>query len=108
MCHAQAVVEMVDFIRRENIKTLVTHLVESYREHFVHVAYVSTFKDLIIRYEQNQEGEEGTGDRAEGGRSPTQGVRRRVVESDDEAYFNESDDESQEVHFFVVFVETIH
>jgi len=91
-----AVVEMVDFIRRENIKTLVTHLVESYREHFVHVAYVSTFKDLIIRYEQNQEGEEGTGDRAEGGRSPTQGVRRRVVESDDEAYFNESDDESQE------------
>jgi len=88
-----AVVEMVDFIRRENVKTLVAHLVENYRDKFGDVSYVSTFQDLILRHEQNQEGEPGQMENGEGagGRSPPR--RRRVVESDDEAYFNESDDE---------------
>lgn len=88
-----AVVEMVDFIRRENVKSLVTHLVEIYRSQFEGVSYVATFKDLIRRYEQNAEGDRtgGTGEVVE---APQ---RRRVVESDDEAYFNESDDEETQV-----------
>jgi len=90
-----AVVEMVDFIRRENIKTLVNHLVESFRKCFEQIDYVATFRDLIIRYEQNLEGEtQEHPDQMT--RSPQRGPTRRVVESDDEAYFNESDDEAPE------------
>lgn len=88
-----AVVEMIDFIRRENVKTLVTHLVESYRDKFTNIAYVSTFNDLILRFEQNQEGEEGGHQEAAATRVVP---RRRAAESDDEAYFNESDDETPE------------
>jgi len=84
-----AVIEMIDFIRRENVKTLVNHLVELYRDAFSSVTYVETFKDLIIRYEQNQEGE-GQPEKAP---VEARSNRRRAAESDDEAYFNESDDE---------------
>lgn len=47
-----AVLEMVDYIRRENIKALVVHLTEHFSSRFSDVDYVPTFKQLLLRHEQ--------------------------------------------------------
>jgi hypothetical protein len=39
-----AVLEMVDFIKRENIKSLVAHLVEHFGDSFLQVDYINTFQ----------------------------------------------------------------
>ena len=54
-----AVLELVDFIRRENIKALVAHLVENYEAMFETVTYVDTFRLLKVRYEQRNQQEVG-------------------------------------------------
>eukprot|EP00976_Prorocentrum_cordatum_P009202 183919-Prorocentrum_minimum.AAC.2 len=51
-----SVIEMVDFIRRENIKSLIVHLMENFGSKFENITYVETFQELKIRYEQLQEG----------------------------------------------------
>ena len=47
-----AVLELVDFIRRENIKNLIHHLVEQYEAYFDEVYYVDTFRLLKLKYQQ--------------------------------------------------------
>jgi protein phosphatase-4 regulatory subunit 3 len=49
-----AVLELVDFVRRENIKPLVNHLVEGFEERLAACDYVDTFRSLKLRYEQNK------------------------------------------------------
>lgn len=46
------VLELVDFIRRENIRGLIHHLVEKYESWFEEVYYVDTFRLLKLRYQQ--------------------------------------------------------
>lgn len=46
------VLELVDFIRRENIRNLIHHLVEKYEAWFDEVYYVDTFRLLKLRYQQ--------------------------------------------------------
>jgi len=47
---------MVEFIRRENIKGLISHLVEGfYEQTFQAIDYVDTFKQLKLKYDQQQE-----------------------------------------------------
>lgn len=53
--------ELVDFIRRENIKPLIDYLVTHYGHRFEDIDYVDTFKVLKIKYEQNHEGANGGG-----------------------------------------------
>ena len=47
-----ALLELFEFIRTENIKTLIVHLVEKFRATFEGITYVQTFKGLILKYEQ--------------------------------------------------------
>ena len=47
-----SVLELIDFIRRENIRNLIHHLVEKYEEWFEEVYYVDTFRLLKLRYQQ--------------------------------------------------------
>lgn len=61
-----AVLELVDFIRRENIKALVAHLVENYEAMFETVTYVDTFRLLKVRYEQRNQQEVGAAPSGEG------------------------------------------
>ncbi len=49
-----AVLEMVEYIRKENIKPLVSHLVEQYGTRLASCTYVDTFRNLKLKYEQNQ------------------------------------------------------
>ncbi|EAT78875.2 hypothetical protein SNOG_13851 [Parastagonospora nodorum SN15] len=104
-----ACLELFEFIKRENIKMLVQHLVETYREKLQEITYVDTFQNLILRYDQMHEP------------APTQELEHsftsvdsdtpgrhhavvnggkwghglKEVDADEEAYFNASDDEDE-------------
>jgi len=48
-----AILELLDFIRKENVKNLVQYLVENNKDLFKEVTYVDTLKLLILKNEQN-------------------------------------------------------
>ncbi|PNH02464.1 Serine/threonine-protein phosphatase 4 regulatory subunit 3, partial [Tetrabaena socialis] len=50
-----AVLDLIDFIRKENIKPIVDHLVETYGHRFDELSYVETFKQLRLKYDQAPE-----------------------------------------------------
>ncbi|KAF9181527.1 Platinum sensitivity protein [Haplosporangium sp. Z 11] len=100
-----ACIEFFDFIRSENIKTLITHIVPLYGEKLKNIEYVNTFKALIRRYEQFQDNSAIGSEAAEAALSESSSVRRGgpdqkawsslTVDDDEEAYFNNSDDEDE-------------
>jgi len=47
-----SVLELIDFVRRENIRNLIQHLVTQYESVFEEVYYVDTFRLLKLRYQQ--------------------------------------------------------
>lgn len=87
------VIELVEFCRKENIKSLVAHLVEQHRDKFVSTDYVTTFTELIRKHEQNVHLDKPTENKESESKEQQQQPWRRKAESDDESYFNESDDE---------------
>jgi protein phosphatase-4 regulatory subunit 3 len=102
-----ACLEFFDFIKRENVKVLVNHLVENYREKLKDIVYVDTFSSLILKYDQMQgysanmdtsfiDTEEDTP-----GRSQVSGGRRgqglKDLDPTEEEYFNTSDDEDEKL-----------
>ncbi|TRY72392.1 hypothetical protein TCAL_08442 [Tigriopus californicus] len=50
-----AVLEMFEFIKSEDIKSLCSHVVESFGPTLDKISYVQTFKALKLRYDQNQD-----------------------------------------------------
>ncbi|KAG8516827.1 Serine/threonine-protein phosphatase 4 regulatory subunit 3B [Galemys pyrenaicus] len=50
-----AVIEMFEYIRVENIKSLVAHIIEKFYETLESIQYVQTFKGLKIKYEQEKD-----------------------------------------------------
>uniref|UniRef100_A0A061R721 Protein phosphatase 4 regulatory subunit 3 n=1 Tax=Tetraselmis sp. GSL018 TaxID=582737 RepID=A0A061R721_9CHLO len=102
-----AILELVEFIRKENIQGLISHLVEQcYNEALEDIDYVDTFKQLKIKYEQSQErrveASAGAAPTTSGGatqraRDMLMANRRRRdergLDKDEEDYFNEDDDD---------------
>jgi protein phosphatase-4 regulatory subunit 3 len=104
-----ACLELFEFIKRENIKMLIQHIVESFREKLQGITYVDTFQNLILRFDQMNEPattqeldhsftivDSDTPARAPGmtnGGKWSQGLKE--VDADEEAYFNTSDDEDE-------------
>ncbi|CEJ60046.1 Putative DUF625 domain protein [Penicillium brasilianum] len=99
-----ACLELFEFIKRENIKPFILHVVEKYREKLENITYVDTFQNLILRYDQMQ----GYGAEADSTlfsqddgtprRMPLNGQRWQGVKELDaaeEEYFNTSDDEDE-------------
>lgn len=100
-----ACLELFEFIKRENIKPFIVHVVEKYREKLERITYIETFHNLILRYEQMQ----GYGAEADSTlfsqdedstprRMPLNGHRWQGVKELDaaeEEYFNGSDDEDE-------------
>lgn len=95
-----ACLELFEYIKRENIKQLVVHLVEHYRERLAGITYVNTFHQLVLKYEQLQvqyqsaaeesfTTQEGTPQRTANGQR-FNGLRE--VDADEEAYFNGDED----------------
>lgn len=50
-----AIIEMFEFIKLEDIKTLCSHVVENYGKLLDEIRYVQTFKSLKSRYDQHQD-----------------------------------------------------
>ncbi|ORY10744.1 component of IIS longevity pathway SMK-1-domain-containing protein [Clohesyomyces aquaticus] len=103
-----ACLELFEFIKRENIKMIVTHLVETYREKLQTITYVDTFQSLILRYDQmhepatTQELENSFTSVDSDTHTPARvnlihpgkwGQALKDVDAEEEAYFNGSDDE---------------
>ncbi|KAL9569535.1 hypothetical protein ACKAV7_006590 [Fusarium commune] len=49
-----ASLEFFEFIKKENIKDLIKHLVVNYREQLRALSYMSTFREILLRYDQTQ------------------------------------------------------
>lgn len=50
-----AILDLFEFIKSEDIKSLCTYVVENFTKIFDQIEYVQTFKHLKARYEQHQE-----------------------------------------------------
>ncbi|KAJ5113885.1 hypothetical protein N7456_002419 [Penicillium angulare] len=99
-----ACLELFEFIKRENVKPFILHVVEKYREKLESITYVDTFQNLILRYEQMQGyGAEadplfGHEDDNTPRRLPLNGQRWQGVKEMDAAeedYFGASDEEDE-------------
>ncbi|CAF1491852.1 unnamed protein product [Adineta ricciae] len=53
-----AIIELFEYIRQEDIKTLVNFFVEKFYSHFESVTYVKTFRDLKLRYDAHRDRKE--------------------------------------------------
>lgn len=96
-----SILELFEFIRRENIKTLIAHLSDAFVDCLASLNHVDTFKGILLRNEQNEEfknaGARGAADSVgAAGRPGFQLAGRRVFPDDDEdeAYFNDSDEDA--------------
>mmetsp|Transcript_31052 Transcript_31052/g.41037 ORF Transcript_31052/g.41037 Transcript_31052/m.41037 type:complete len:785 (-) Transcript_31052:262-2616(-) len=91
-----SIIEMVEFIRAENIKILIENLVERYRDNFKDVEYVTVFKDLQLKYDQNKEYSDNKGklQQDDNKSNATNNKRRKYLEDQkEESYFDESDED---------------
>ena len=97
---SSAVIDLVEFVRTENVKSLVEHMM-SFRPSFEGIDYVTTFEQLSLMYDQNtvssrdvDEGLGGGGVKGGGGGGKAAAEWRKARELDDEeAYFAPGDDD---------------
>ncbi|XP_013414069.1 serine/threonine-protein phosphatase 4 regulatory subunit 3A isoform X2 [Lingula anatina] len=91
-----AIIEMFEFIRVEDVKSVCSHIVEVHYKAFEHVDYVQTFRALKLRYDQQQERLKDKTASLEN--TPTilrnNRYRRdaRTLEEDEEMWFDQDDD----------------
>jgi protein phosphatase-4 regulatory subunit 3 len=92
-----AIIEMFEFIKLEDIKTLCSHVVENYGKSLDNICYVQTFKALKLRYDQHQD---KLKDRERNSLDGVPSILRnsryrrdqRQMEEEEEMWFNEDDD----------------
>lgn len=115
-----AILELFEFLRRENVKSVIAHIAEAYEARLELLTHIDVFRGLVLRHQQNAEQHEGGGSgtdgcRAAGGQSPcnrgaavvaergrrapldiASGRRAFPDDDDDDAYFNESDEDDED------------
>ncbi|NXH03353.1 P4R3B phosphatase, partial [Loxia leucoptera] len=92
-----AVIELFEFIRVEDIKSLIAHIVENFYNALESIEYVQTFKGLKTKYEQEK-------DRQSQKLNSVPSILRsnrfrrdaRALEEDEEMWFNEDEEEEGE------------
>ncbi|KAM3853815.1 serine/threonine-protein phosphatase 4 regulatory subunit 3B [Vipera latastei] len=92
-----AVIELFEFIRVEDIKSLTAHIVENFYKALESIEYVQTFKGLKTKYEQEK-------DRQSQKLNSVPSILRsnrfrrdaRTLEEDEEMWFNEEEEEEGE------------
>ncbi|PRP84443.1 hypothetical protein PROFUN_08028 [Planoprotostelium fungivorum] len=91
-----SIIELFDFIRKENIKHLISYLYKNYKEVLESVTYVDTCKQLIQKHEQNQEESNPSGT-LNHSNSSTQSLHasRDSTLNNDEEFFNEDDEQAK-------------
>ena len=99
-----ACLELFEFVKRENIKPIIIHMVQSHQEKLESITYVDTFHALIERYEEinsfNRDAdsslfsqEDDTTPLRSNINGRWQGLRD--MDADQEEYFNTSDEEDE-------------
>ncbi|KAK3747135.1 hypothetical protein QZH41_015123 [Actinostola sp. cb2023] len=95
-----AIVELFEFIRVEDIKSLCTHVCEEYNEFFEEVNYVSTFKGLLLRMEQENDRKQNNKISERGNNHGIIHVNSRfrrdarAMEEDEETWFDQGEEEN--------------
>ncbi|VVC24791.1 Armadillo-type fold,Domain of unknown function DUF625,PH domain-like,Armadillo-like helical [Cinara cedri] len=90
-----AIIELFEFIKLEDIKILIAHVVENYGKKIEHIDYVQTFKALRLRHNQQAD---KIKDKPITNCSVTVSTGRfrrdpRQIEDEEEIWFNNEDDE---------------
>ncbi|CAF1669254.1 unnamed protein product [Adineta ricciae] len=106
-----ALIELFEFIRHEDIRTLINYFVENFYSEFESITYVKTFRDLKVRYDAHRDKRE----RILSESSPTSSTSRfhdnlntthllsiqrlrkdeRDLDVDEENWFNDDADENK-------------
>ncbi|KAM0984800.1 hypothetical protein ACFX2I_012077 [Malus domestica] len=86
-----AILELFEFIRKENLKSLVKYLVDSFWDQLVRFENFASVISLKVKYEQCLEhfGTKGTANVSD----PRKRNDERALEKEEEEYFNEDSDE---------------
>ncbi|XP_021822514.1 serine/threonine-protein phosphatase 4 regulatory subunit 3 [Prunus avium] len=86
-----AVLELFEFIRKENLKALVKYLVDSFWDQLVKFEFFASVQALKVKYEQCLEsfGPKGSANVSD----PRKRTDERALEKEEEDYFNEDSDE---------------
>jgi protein phosphatase-4 regulatory subunit 3 len=93
-----ACLELFVFIRVENIKSLIVHIVSNYRSILETFNYVDVFKLLIIRYEQYQDDSESVINNNTTSKMSMSSIKINdwgKTDEEEEAYFNDDEDEDE-------------
>jgi len=97
-----AILEMFEFIRVEDIKSLCSHVVENFSPTLDKITYVQTFKALKLRYDQHQDRMKDRNSLDNNGvssilRQANNRFRRddRQMDEDEELWFNDDDCEEE-------------
>nr|CAG4641485.1 EOG090X01QS [Eurycercus lamellatus] len=92
-----AILELFEFIKMEDIKSLCVYVVDTFGKALDKVEYVQTFKCLRLRYDQQQD-RIGERDRANSALDRTTRFRRdpRQLEEEEEIWFNSEEDDNDE------------
>uniref|UniRef100_A0A8C6TND2 Serine/threonine-protein phosphatase 4 regulatory subunit 3 n=1 Tax=Neogobius melanostomus TaxID=47308 RepID=A0A8C6TND2_9GOBI len=93
-----AIIEMFEYVRVEDIKSLTAHIVENYWKALEDVSYVQTFKGLKLRYEQQRERQDNP--KLDSMRSILRNHRfrrdARTLEDEEEMWFNTDEDDLED------------
>ncbi|EDV90676.1 GH14264 [Drosophila grimshawi] len=110
-----AILELFEFIKLEDIRTLCVYFVENFSKIFDEIEYVQTFKYLKNRYDQYQDrlkDRDKLENRTDGTlpriRSGGRFCRdQRQMEEEEEMWFNEEDDFSEEIDSYNNVIKTV-
>uniref|UniRef100_A0A8C2ZYF8 Serine/threonine-protein phosphatase 4 regulatory subunit 3 n=1 Tax=Cyclopterus lumpus TaxID=8103 RepID=A0A8C2ZYF8_CYCLU len=93
-----AIIEMFEYVRVEDVKSLTAHIVENYWKALEDVDYVQTFKGLKLRYEQQRERQDNP--KLDSMRSILRNHRfrrdARTLEDEEEMWFNTDEDDLED------------
>ncbi|KAG5857350.1 hypothetical protein ANANG_G00018530 [Anguilla anguilla] len=93
-----AIIEMFEYLRVEDMKSLTTHVVENYWKALEDVDYVQTFKGLKLRYEQQRERQDNP--KLDSMRSILRNHRyrrdTRTLDEEEEMWFNTDEDDLED------------
>ncbi|XP_068609642.1 serine/threonine-protein phosphatase 4 regulatory subunit 3 [Brachionichthys hirsutus] len=93
-----AIIEMFEYVRVEDVKSLTAHIVENYWKSLEDVDYVQTFKGLKLRYEQQRERQDNP--KLDSMRSILRNHRfrrdARTLEDEEEMWFNTDEDDLED------------
>ncbi|KAJ2959258.1 hypothetical protein NQZ79_g5223 [Umbelopsis isabellina] len=95
-----SILELLEFIRKENLKLLVNHIVNQFGDTIDSLKYSTVFAQLRTRYDQNVDPDPPAEEPVVGTANATavkhEGWGSETVNDQEEEYFNTSDEESNE------------